>query len=183
MLWQFNGENREGEKMGQIMMSSSPKECERIYNGSQTIIVKKTIPKKFVKDIDNFEPFKCYIYMTMGNLPKKITRIIDNKLVGKDIYEVCPNCMNGKVIGEFVCSKIINLNVAIQDMIEEYNSVVKDMECCGTCLTWKEINDYANGNNVFGYFITNLKSYAKPKELTEFALKKAPQSWGYVEEI
>jgi len=27
MLWQFNGENREGEKMGQIMMSSSPKEC------------------------------------------------------------------------------------------------------------------------------------------------------------
>ena len=78
-------------------------------------------------------------------------------------------------------------------------------------LSYKELHDYANGKQLYGWRISNLKIYDKPKELNEFKrynrteenspcahvkwlyepcdkckecnLKRPPQSWCYVEEI
>lgn len=77
-------------------------------------------------------------------------------------------------------------------------------EVPGTGLTDVEIMEYlGNGKQGYGWHISNLMIYDKPKELSDFhqacapciyykwcakskcpdALKKAPQSWCYVEEL
>jgi len=42
---------------------------------------------------------------------------------------------------------------------------------------------YGKGKPLFGWHISDLKIYDKPKELSEFGLNRAPQSWCYVEMI
>ena len=55
----------------------------------------------------------------------------------------------------------------------------------------KEIDDYLNGEKGYGWHISDLVIYDKPKELSEFftpmgkrpsyMLERPPQSWCYVE--
>lgn len=65
-----------------------------------------------------------------------------------------------------------------------------------TCLSAAEIRKYADGaNGLYGWHISDLVYYDKPKELSEFKglrktkfgyepveIKRPPQSWCYVEE-
>ena len=165
--------------MKSVLISIQPKWCEHIASGRKTIEVRKTRPK-----IET--PFKCYIYCTYGN--KK-----ENYMLGK----------RGKVIGEFVCERIVG-NF-------KYLVTPKGLECA--CLTEQEVNDYLGLKGGYGWHISDLKIYDKPKELSEFwgqtkcsiartrecwvcfapckeidgkiyqPMKKAPQSWGYCEEL
>lgn len=128
-------------------------------------------------------PFKCYIYCTQSGVALGA--------LGK----------HGKVIGEFTCDRIYELaplNHAPDDVEQQ------------ACLTREEIVRYLKGVG-YGWHISDLKIYDKPKELTEFhtwkkckscsksgyestaciydkncmvpvAITKAPQSWYYVEE-
>lgn len=173
-----------------VMLSIRPKWCEKIISGEKTIEVRKTRPKQN-------PPFKCYIYCTMdhpyisvscGELDKLNYR---TNTVGR---------CNGKVIGEFTCGRIYwlaPLNHAPDDVEQQ------------ACLTREEIVRYLKGVG-YGWHISDLKIYDKPKELTEFhtwkkckscrksgyestaciydkncmvpvAITKAPQSWCYVE--
>ena len=53
-----------------------------------------------------------------------------------------------------------------------------------TCLTQDEMFDYIGADNYgYGWHISDLKIYDKPKELSEFGLTRPPQSWQYVEEL
>lgn len=163
--------------MKAVLISIRPKWCELIANGQKTIEVRKTRPK-----IET--PFKCYIYCTVGKgntgdiLPKSGI--------------VC-----GKVIGEFVCDEIEELDsyfyeCAAADVLYE--------NIRNTCLSWADFNKYSNGREfLYGWHISDLKIYDKPRELSEFTywlgfisdgatdnhghLKRAPQSWMYVEEV
>ena len=77
------------------------------------------------------------------------------------------------------------------------NSRVALKEFPGTCLTDKQIIDYlGNGVTGYGWHISNLKIYEKPKKLSDFTgiktmrdgfelrvLERPPQSWCYVEEV
>lgn len=128
-------------------------------------------------------PFKCYIYCTQSGVALGA--------LGK----------HGKVIGEFTCDRIYELaplNHAPDDVEQQ------------ACLTREEIVRYLKGVG-YGWHISDLKIYDKPKELTEFhtwkkckscsksgyestaciydencmvpvAITKAPQSWCYVED-
>lgn len=139
-----------------VLISIRPKWCELIANGEKTIEVRKTKPK-----LDT--PFKCYIYCTIGKSPKDILMLSEyNNGEYFGDYKA-----NGKVIGEFVC-----------DDIDEY-SVHNDMLYCmknsqanklsRTCLTVAEIQTYFGEKNIgYGWHISNLKIYDKPKELSEF---------------
>lgn len=129
-------------------------------------------------------PFKVYIYCTHNGTTLK-ERF-------KNIY----TDFSGKVIGEFVC-------VRIEDM--------RDVEREPTCLTIDEWLKYTDGHKgtVWGWHISNLVIYDKPKELSEFKkinrecwyadlglakrdcpecqnkgcfVQRPPQSWCYVEE-
>lgn len=96
-------------------------------------------------------PFKCYIYQTMRR---------ENK--GRTYSD-------GKVIGEFMCDYINKIYAPFGD------------KTGGTCLSAKEIYDYVNRDFCYGWHISELKIYDKPKKLGEFGLTRAPQSWCYVE--
>lgn len=171
-----------------IMLSIRPKWCEKIASGEKTIEVRKTRPKLQT-------PFKCYIYCTMdhpyisvscGELDKLNYR---TNTVGR---------CNGKVIGEFTCDRIYGL--------APLNHAPDDVEK-QACLTREEIVNYLKGTG-YGWHISDLKIYDKPRELREFKksnrdcfyadlglakrdcpdcknsgcfLERPPQSWCYVE--
>ena len=94
-----------------------------------------------------------------------------------------------KVIGEFLCDQIININGAGR---------IPSDAARPTCLEPAELHQYLGAATGFGWHISNLKIYDTPRELREFyavpnevevALKakpkpitRPPQSWRYVEE-
>ena len=111
-------------------------------------------------------PFKCYIYCTYGQEN-------ENYMLGK----------RGKVIGDFVCERIV----------ENFKYLVtpKGLECA--CLSEQEVCDYLGSNGGYGWHISDLKIYDKPKELGNFftpmgkrpsyMIDRPPQSYMYVEEL
>lgn len=170
-----------------VMLSIRPKWCEKIVNGNKTIEVRKTRPK-----INT--PFKCYIYCTLQGCNEFFR--VD---LGRDVAKWNRGKWadrKGKVIGEFICDRIYEL--------APLNHAPDDAEK-QACLTREEIVNYLKGTG-YGWNISNLKIYDKPRELSEFErpyecnecdakwatecnacheegkIKRAPQSWCYVEE-
>ncbi len=88
-------------------------------------------------------PFKCYIYCTIGNGVK-------------GDYLVPSGIQCGKVIGEFVCKGIMQPFDSLRLMAKQ------------SCLTENELFDYSKGKTLYGWRISDLKIYDKPKELSEF---------------
>lgn len=139
--------------MKSVMLSIRPKWCGLISTGEKTVEVRKTKPK-----IET--PFKCYIYETMTAY-NSVSRQNDG---------LRPHLVPGKVIGEFVCDYID------KDLYGEFTDY---FEQCG-CVTGSEQIKYAGNKTIYGWHISNLVIYDKPKGLSEFGLKRPFQSWGYV---
>lgn len=149
--------------MKAVLMSIQPKWCEKIANGKKTIEVRKTKPNLKT-------PFKVYIYCT--NTPKyhhlyDLRPYNNGKIVLGCVQHnsqslVADNYINGKVIGEFVCDKVENIFSQSRFWLNE--DTLKS-----SCLSAEQIWDYANGaEKIYGWRITDLKIYDKPKELGEF---------------
>ena len=130
-------------------------------------------------------PFKAYIYCTYGN-PK------ENYALSKQ----------GKVIGEFICN-----NASELDYVYYWNNGYE----FATCLTYRQVADYGKGKTLYGWHISDLKIYDRPRELSEFSrpcsysglcfsckrtsfkkdgnllcntkITRPPQSWMYVEDL
>ena len=150
--------------MKSVLISIRPKWCELIASGKKTIEVRKTRPK-----IET--PFKVYIYCTQARNPIRDSgRILmyedDLALTnrwgqGKLIENPCGAMMegefflNGKVIGEFVCDSIFMI----------WNGYAGNLG--DDCLTFEERENYLKGNNGYGWHISDLVIYDKPKELSE----------------
>lgn len=154
--------------MKSVLMSIKPKYCELIAAGKKTIEVRKTRPK--IKT-----PFKCYIYCT---LPKERFSIGQGNYACSDNLYLCDNkvkfgegfedigiettSLNGKVIGEFICNEIQEIEA--DNLVALYfNNPFNE-----TCVTDLEMRKYANGKNLFLWHISNLAIYDEPKELSEF---------------
>lgn len=161
-----------------VMLSIRPKWCEKIVNGKKTIEVRKTCPKLQT-------PFKCYIYCTMNHPYISVSCGELDKLNYRT--NTVGRC-NGKVIGEFTCNTVTNLFSNSRFWLNE-DDVLQ------TCFSAAEIRKYADGaNRLYGWHISDLVCYDKPKELSEFKglrktkfeyepveIKRPPQSWCYVE--
>lgn len=158
-----------------VLLSVRPKWCELIASGKKTVEIRKTRPK-----IET--PFKCYIYCTK---PKMITKYVfkpedypeymrpEKPVFCKVPDGSLPYCSvvngNGKVIGEFVCDVIFTMSITYSDP----TSRIALKEFPYTCLTDRQIIDYlGNGNQGYGWHISNLVIYDKPKESNEFYLEK-----------
>lgn len=184
--------------MKAVMISIRPEWCEKIAHGKKTIEVRKTKPKLET-------PFKGHIYCTKEYpvLWKDGAEIF----VGDSKYNwllYTPDMLNGKVIGEFVCDRIIT------DSTYGHNTVFNTL----ACLTPADAASYCVNPEMYGWHISELKIYDKPKELSEFRkpciygdkdiscflceksgynadmhidcfnyCDKAPQSWCYVEGV
>lgn len=165
--------------MKSVLLSIRQKWCELIAKGEKTIEIRKTRPKME-------PPFKVYIYMTAGDAVYNVT-------INGAPY-TCSNVGGKCVIGEFVCDAIIsNCEMANADIAEQQG-----------CIKREHLLKYANGKELYGWHISDLVIYDKPKELSKFhvpgysamkdmdfvfsgdekywQIKKPPQSWCYVEE-
>lgn len=157
--------------MKSVLISIQPKWCELIASGKKTVEVRKTKPKLGT-------PFKVYIYCTSSNIHECLMQNESGvKLIGVCNYKTAIPCgghiANGKVIGEFVCDRIINSFLNNNDgwFVE-----------CG-CLTPKEIDEYQGDKAIlYGWHISDLVIYDKPRELGEFAkpAKTAYDNEGYL---
>lgn len=150
--------------MKAVLISIKPKWCEKIANGEKTIEVRKSAPKEV--------PFKAYIYETYD---KKYDDIGICWGTGKHFEHKCK-----KVIGEFICDKIsiyahLKNLTSFNDMglpCGKYDSyAIWTDEFKEMCLTWTEIENYGKGKTLYGWHISDLKIYDKPKELSEFFAK------------
>lgn len=156
-----------------VLLSVQPKWCALIANGKKTVEVRKTIPK-----IET--PFKCYIYQSkskdrlmyvMKDGDENYGEIYHGKPVFITTYSVYSNPYERKVIGEFICDAIIShCEMANADIAEQRG-----------CIRREQLFEYANGAELYGWHITDMKVYNKPKSLSEFGLTRPPQSWRYVE--
>ena len=137
--------------MKSVLISIQPKWVEKIVIGKKTIEVRKTIPK-----IET--PFKCYIYMSQGDL----------KDLGSYREWIYKNRM--KVIGEFVCDWITEItpHCDIKDFVNQYIHGYPAILDENDCLSFQEMKSYLGNKNGYDWHISDLKIYDKPKELSEF---------------
>ena len=158
-----------------VITSVSPRECELIASGRQTMLVRKTRPK-----IET--PFTVYVYMTKHKWIFKLLPFLKNRFA--------------KVIGSFVCDRVrlcIPFGLKGHLLSQE---VYREM-----CLTKEQLDKYGGLKTLYGWHISDLKIYDKPKELGEFGnyktewvqwyhsddkvfypLKRMSGSWCYIEE-
>ena len=135
-----------------IMMSIHPKWLELILQGEKTKEVRKRAPLQK-------HPYKVYFYCTKSE---------EAWMAGiKGKYESYQ--MNGYVVGEATCVSTTEYNRPFGNAIY------------GTCLTARQLYDYAGANDKLCYMaLENPITYKQPKNLSEFGLKRAPQSWCYI---
>lgn len=142
--------------MNAIIMVLTPKECSLLFNGSMSMLVRKSMPKKL-----SF-PFKVYVYQKKHKGGKAIINEVLNSVYG-----------GGKVIGEFVCDKVIKYGYDVISCakFEVNGAYVKEAKRynAGACLSEEEMYEYSNGNPLYGWHITAPKLYDTPKELSEFS--------------
>lgn len=147
-----------------VLISIQPKWCELILRGEKTIEVRKTKP--------NLKPpFKCYIYQSKGR-DRLIEIIKDGDLNYGEIYHGKPVFIKArensgykglfgreqKIIGEFVCDTIVTDKTFGHDPL--FNGAA--------CLSEDEAAAYSCQSTIYGWHISELVIYDKPRELSEF---------------
>lgn len=187
--------------MKSVMISIQPKWCELIASCEKTLEVRKTRPKLAT-------PFKCYIYCTAGTGKNTFNVPISHEQILKHYKETgsmeCLNCPigNQKVIGEFMCDTFVIDKTFGHDAL--FNGAA--------CLSEVDAAAYSLESPMYGWHISNLKIYEKPKSLRDFfswrkcnsckksgyestaceydeeckvpaTLTRPPRSWCYVEEV
>lgn len=184
--------------MKSVLISIQPKWCELIASGKKTVEVRKTKPKldtpfkcyiyetkaprlKYVFGKKDYEGYPWFDDMDENE--KHFVKFPQGK---------------GKVIGEFVCDCIANYEAElwddetyerIQEFFEpddfseygeyEYKTIAdngddfwrENMLCESSCLTIEELRKYVGLGiaTFYGWHISDLVIYDKPKELSEFA--------------
>ena len=131
--------------MKSVLISIKPKYVELIVNGEKTIEVRKSAPKEV--------PFKAYIYETKG--------ATEMPWVDEDGHFIYKG--RGQVIGEFICDKVMFLTPLGLRGFEMRDEILKSI-----CLTNDDLNAYGGLKTLYGWHISDLKIYDKPKELSEF---------------
>ena len=123
-----------------ILASIRPIWCEKIFDGSKTLELRKTKPKAN-------PPFKVYIYC--ANSMEKIISIGPYRLRG-----------NGRVCAEFICDYILRHCETTNADVAEQQSLVRR----------ENIYWYSGCGNheIFGWHISQLKIYDEPRPLTNY---------------
>lgn len=166
--------------MNSYIVSIRPKWVEKIASGEKTIEVRKSAPKEV--------PFKAYIYETKDKKIECGFHFEDTGITLREKYvfgmhkaRIIKHYRNegrGKVIGEFICDRIDEYKYVYCDHPEIGYPVgydcgdnwydIDDEDLQKACLTEEEFKRYGNGKPLYGWHISDLKIYDKPKKLSEF---------------
>lgn len=172
--------------MKEVLISIQPCWCEKIAARWKTMELRKSKPNIPV-------PFKCYIYQTKHKWVFKLLRTLSMNALADTLGGGF-----GKVIGEFVCDHILgHCEMSNADLAEQQSYMRRE-----------DISEYSGGKEVYGWHISDLKIYDRPKELWDFhnssvcwlkgcdipylydppceacgksRLTRPPQSWCYVD--
>lgn len=200
--------------MKSVLISIQPKWCELIASKKKTLEVRKTRPK-----IETPFKCYIYCTKSENEFLQSRNNVLfycENRDFigghGCGLYQR----LNGKVIGEFECDRIQSYECEFvdDDCYEEIASVFVDEDEDETgfiewsndsdfpyesidlykesCVPYEELKKYIGlgFNKFYGWHISDLVIYDKPKELSEFVverylclerLTRPPQSWCYVE--
>lgn len=204
--------------MKSVLISIRPKWVEKIASGEKTIEVRKTAPQSQV-------PFKAYIYATKAkkfykcgavSTSDELLWLANGKVEMGDGFKFWADgdeyqCLNGRIIGEFICDKVypIKNRGSSFSVADEEQSVTNEI-ARQSCLYYDDMVSYFGNKDGFGWHISDLKIYDKPKELSEFCIPckvscencknplyfecwceekgkkivtRPPQSWCYVEDL
>lgn len=141
------------------------------------------------------------IRKTKPNIPVPFTSLI---------YETKKKGGCGKVIGEFICDKIHEIEYCGSQYLINKDIALTNRVAKESCLYYDDLREYIGTKKGYALHISDLKIYDKPKELSEFRkpskeyhdirenekgyltfldgyidgepLTRPPQSWCYVEE-
>lgn len=217
-----------------VMISIQPKWCELIARNLKNVEIRKTRPKlepPFKCYIYQTQPKKKLLFVVNEGGKKRFVKKDDDgcHMAVHPIYKAY-----GKVIGEFVCDDITGYEAEFckgNDLYESIQKVLFDEDgyeyrvtetandndnpddcelLRNAAMTFQQLKDYANLDGfgkLYGWHISDLVIYDKPKELSEFKkhnrlchyehlglatpkcseckecqLERPPQSWCYVEE-
>ena len=171
--------------MKAVLLSIRPEWCDLIIRGQKTLEVRRTKPGNLKT------PFKCYVYCTKSKSKIGWLLIVPGKGWKR---------LDGNIIGEFTCDGIRRIG-------PEYCVVKEDIESAiaGSCLTVPQVKDYAGWKpglsyadlkDLYGWRISDLRIYDRPRKLQELTglrntrfgmepveIARPPQSWGYVREL
>jgi len=103
-------------------------------------------------------------------------------------FEASPS-VNGKVVAKFTLNKIENFVNGMNELEREwdgkpdaeYDYFAYEKALEKACLTYEEADKYCPDQSFYAWHISDLEVFDEPKELDEFGLKRAPQSWQFVE--
>ena len=163
------------------MISVKPRFCDLIAREKKKIEVRKTRPKTEI-------PFKCYIYCTRAKISEKLYS--NGTVIVKDTRKLLDPSVrypgskifqrwNGKVIGEFVCDRIVDVDCDSVAPFDKDSGLYIDKQIC---IDREQFLEYTRFRCCFGWHISDLIVYDKPKDLSDFGMKRPPQSWCYAEE-
>lgn len=181
--------------MKSILISIKPKWVAKILNGEKTIEIRKTYPKCEL-------PITVYVYCTKNKLHYSVGALVFNnddcfkssvdgtykygdsvELMGysPDYPYDKNNFLNGKVVAKFTLKSVDKFGM--ENPYEGQTRKFLDE----ACVTIGEAREYAGGkhpyyNPLYAWHISDLEIFDKPKELGEFGLERAPQSWAYIRE-
>lgn len=141
-----------------IIMSIHPKWAENIYSGEKTIEWRKTCPKYVPTP-----PLRTY--------PQPIKVFL---------YETSPVC---NVTGFFYWSGTKNLIIREPEYEgQEICDAAKEVIRMG-CVPLEDLKKYQGTSyKLFGWICGLNEKFEKPRPLSDFGLKRPPQSWQYLKE-
>ena len=159
-----------------VLISIRPKWVEKIASGEKTIEVRKTKPKLET-------PFKCYIYCTRDkHLAFMQNQTGTNLIACMDVDSAIPvgdAIGNGKVIGEFTCDRIYELETKAHGgsyYVKGEGQSTTNEVARQSCLTLKDMHAYLKAAKGYGWHISDLLIYDQPRDLTAFR-RGCKNSW------
>lgn len=181
--------------MKSFLISIHPGWIIKIFNGDKTAEIRRTAPKDWVNYLSGKtkkkpEPMTGYVYCTQG---KPYVAYVDGKLykqgdgTGRGPADIC---FNGKVVAKFTLREVEEIhrvgvfegNPSIDAFATNTKTYAELLE--ESCLKETEMDEYLTSVKKtvgYAYHISDLVIFDKPKELWEFGIMRAPQSWCYVE--
>lgn len=172
--------------MKAVLLSIRPNWCKLIWSGMKTVEIRKTRPKLET-------PFKVYIYCTGAGtwwqrFPKAGLQKMEKRIVGTF---VCDKIDRLTHIGAMGSGEPVKLYIETSDW--QYENADELLQAA--CLTEAQAEMYLDGDNGYGWHISNLKIYDRPRPLSDFKrlratkfgyepvdIERPPQSWFYVED-
>jgi predicted transcriptional regulator len=144
--------------MKAVLLSIRPEWCDLIIRRQKTLEVRRTSPKLET-------PFKCYVYCTKSKSKIGWLQIVPGKGWRR---------LDGNIIGEFTCDKIeklVHVGTMMDINILTSDGWYKPADALlqAACLTEETVKKYLQGRNGYGWHISDLKIYDKPRDLDEFS--------------